>query len=481
MEIFACGFGTETNSFCPIPTSADDFSNDLFEGFVPGKRAAFEVWVEKAKQGGHEFSRGSNMWAMPAGPVVEQDYLALRAKLLDEIEAARPLDILLLYLHGAMMATQTADCEGEFLRMARDIVGPDAVIGVEIDPHANISPAYAEHADIVIAYKEWPHDDIADRAEEVFDLCVATAEGDIRPQIAIAEANILSFVDTKSGSGQEIIREFYDIERRPEILSASLTMGFAWSDTPALGTRTLIVSDGDADIARHEAQRLADMVRERRSEIAIGHDAVTIEEAIARAKAEASKDNRFALCEGADAILCGGAGDATHLLEAMINSDIDNAAFAPLWDPVAVDLCKAAGEGAQVDLRIGGKASRVSGRPLDLSVTVRAIRSNYRHAVSPTFGFDGGTTVHVATDKGLDIILSSKRFPILAPTMFEDFAIELGPKHILGLKAFRMARVAFADVVDTFQTVLTQGAMSEDVRSLPYRNAPRNLWPLEAA
>ncbi|QLC23927.1 M81 family metallopeptidase [Parasphingopyxis algicola] len=481
MKIFACGLGTETNSFCPIPTSADDFSNDLFEGFVPGKRAAFGVWAEKAEQGGHEFSRGSNMWAMPAGPVVEQDYLALRAKLLGEIEAVGCVDILLLYLHGAMMATQTADCEGEFLKMARDIVGSDTVIGVEIDPHANISRAYAEYADVVIAYKEWPHDDIADRAEELFDLCIAAAQGDIQPQIAIAEANILSFVDTKSGAGQEIIREFYDIERRPEILSASLTMGFAWSDTPALGTRTLIVSDGDADLAQREAQRLADTVRERRGEIAIGHDAVKIKEAIARAQAEASKENRFALCEGADAILCGGAGDATHLLEAMIDANLPDAVFAPLWDPVAIDLCTAAGEGTRLDLRIGGKASRVSGRPLDLTVTVRAIRPDYRHAVSPTFGFDGGTAVHVATDSGFDIILSSKRFPILAPTMFDDFGIDLETKRILGLKAFRMARVAFADVVGTFQTVLTQGAMSEDVRSLPYRNAPRNLWPLEAA
>ncbi|MEO0419435.1 MAG: M81 family metallopeptidase [Pseudomonadota bacterium] len=481
MKIFACGFGTETNSFCPLPTSLEDFSNDLFEGFVPGKRAAFSVWAEKATSGGHQFSRGSNLWAMPAGPVVEKDYRQLRAKLLREIESAGRVEVLLLYLHGAMMATETEDCEGTFLAMARGIVGPQTVIGVEIDPHANVSAAYVEHANVVIAYKEWPHDDIADRAEELFDLCLATAQGEVRPQMAMADANILSFVDTKSGAGQAIIRQFYDIERRPEILSASLAMGFAWSDTSALGTRTLVVSDGDAQLARCEAKRLADMVRERRQEIAIGHGTATVEEAIALALANASKDNRYALCEGADAILCGGAGDATHLLEAMIEAKLRDAVFAPLWDPVAIDLCKAAGEGAQIDLRVGGKASRVSGKPLDLSVTVKAIRTGYRHAVSPTFGFDGGTAACVTTDWGFDLILSAKRFPILAPTMFDDFGIDLQNKTILGLKAFRMARVAFSEVVGTFQTVVTQGAMSEDVRSLHYRNAPRTLWPLDAS
>lgn len=479
MKVFACGLGTETNSFCPIPTSRRDFKNDLFEGIVPGERGAFELWRDAAQRAGVDFERGSNYWAMPAGPVLAGAFESLKDELLAEIQAAAPMDVLLLYMHGAMVSEDVFECEAQLLEEARNVVGPDTVIGVELDPHANISARYIENADVLIEYKEWPHDDIGARALELFDLCLRTARKEITPRMAIADAELLGLIDTKVGKGAELVQRLHELEKREDVLSASLNHGFAWSDTPAVGAKALVVTNGDAGLAESLASDLAKAVVAVRDSIRIGVDAVAVDFAIDQALEGAKKGVRFAVCEAADAILTGGAGDATHVLERLVQRGVRNVAFAPIWDPMAVDFCKQYGVGATIDLRIGGKASRVSGDPVDVRVTVKKIVEGFTHAASPTLSFDGGDTVHVSTQEGLDIIISSKRYPVLGPSIFTDFQIDPAACDFIAIKAFRMARMAFKDVIDEFPVVITDGAMSNDVTRLPYQHAPRSLWPLQ--
>lgn len=478
MKFFACGLGTETNSFCPIPTSRRDFKNDLFEGISSKTKGAFELWGEAAAAANVDFARGSNLWAMPAGPVLGSTVDALHEELLAEIEAAMPMDVLLLYMHGAMMSDSSPEPEADLVRLARERVGANTIIGVELDPHANLSRDFLKYADVIVEYKEWPHDDIGQRAQELFDICLRAAKGNVQPVMGMAEAGILSLIDTKFGTGQALVAHLHALEAQPKVLSASINHGFAWSDKAALGTKALVVTDNDQDLADDLAQDLAAKIFDAREEIAIGRGTIEPRDAIEDAIANATSDHRYALCEGADALLCGGAGDATHLLQEMIGARVQHAVFAPLWDPVAVDLCKQVGEGGALDLRIGGKASRVSGAPLDVHVQIKKIVSNYRYDVSPTFGFEAGDSVCVTLDWGMDIVLSANRFPILSPSLFHDFDIDLSKKSILGLKAFRMAKMAFGDIVDTFLAVRTPGAMSEDLQSLDFRNAPKTLWPL---
>lgn len=58
-----------------------------------------------------------------------------RDELLADLKAAFPVDIVLLMLHGAMIAHGYDDCDEDLIGRLRDIVGPHAVIGVELDLH----------------------------------------------------------------------------------------------------------------------------------------------------------------------------------------------------------------------------------------------------------------------------------------------------------------------------------------------------------
>ena len=72
--------------------------------------------------------------------------------------------MVLLGLHGAMVADGYDDCEGDLLQKVRAIVGPGVVVGAELDPHCHLTPAMVDSADLLIAYKEYPHTDVLERA-----------------------------------------------------------------------------------------------------------------------------------------------------------------------------------------------------------------------------------------------------------------------------------------------------------------------------
>ena len=48
------------------------------------------------------------------------------------------------------------------------------MIGVELDPHCHLTRKRVALADIIILYKEFPHTDVVERAEEVLDLVLRT-------------------------------------------------------------------------------------------------------------------------------------------------------------------------------------------------------------------------------------------------------------------------------------------------------------------
>jgi microcystin degradation protein MlrC len=478
LKVFAIGLGTETNSFCPLPTTLQDFKNDLFEGFVAEQPGPFTVWQRMAADCGAQFNRGSNLWAYPAGPVSAAAFTVLLQKLLQEIQHNGAVDILLLNLHGAMMALGEDDCEGALLAAIQDCIDSETIVGVLIDPHAHLTKRMLDNSDIIIAYKEFPHDDIADRAGELFHLCSAAASGITRPVMAFESANILSMINTKISPGCDLVAETKRIERHTDVLSASIIQGFAWGDGPDVGTRALVVANGNEALARQFSSELVSSLRKVRQGIAIGLGALEINAAIDAVESGESGAAPAVLCEPADNITGGGAGDATHILERLIARRVRFACFAALWDPLAVDIVTKAGKGSCLNLRMGGKSGQMAGQPVDAEVEVIEIKLAYRHIVSAQKDFAAGDTVHVRTADGLDIILSALRYPVLSPSIFTDFGIDLATKKLVAIKGFQMARVQFTKVTHRFIEVITDGAMSSNVCSLPYKRASRELWPL---
>ena len=146
MRLFSATIATETNTFSPLPTSLEAYKEGVF--LRPGEHptdaprmctAPLFVARRRAVAEGFTLIEGSCFAASPAGTTNRADYEFMRDEILSQIKAALPLDGVLFGLHGAMVAHGYDDVEGDVLERARAIVGPNCVIGVELDPHCHLT------------------------------------------------------------------------------------------------------------------------------------------------------------------------------------------------------------------------------------------------------------------------------------------------------------------------------------------------------
>src|SRR6476620_8060852 len=100
--------------------------------------------------------------ASPSAHVSRDAYERIVKVMVEGIKAAGPLDAVYLDLHGAMVTEHLDDGEGEILARVRKVIGPDLPLVVSLDLHANVTPEMVEHADALIAYRTYPHVDMAD-------------------------------------------------------------------------------------------------------------------------------------------------------------------------------------------------------------------------------------------------------------------------------------------------------------------------------
>src|SRR5690606_10061160 len=189
--------------------------------------------------------RGMVRFAAPAGPTTRRTYEALRGRLLAELEAALPVDAVFVNMHGAMIAEGYDDCEGDLLSRIRAIVGDKVIVAGELDPHSNFSAAMAEKADILVAYKEYPHTDVAERADDIFAMVETTLAGRTNPIMSVHDCRMVGIYHTPREPMKGLVEYMRSLEGRGRILSVSAIHGFPWSDVPDAGTKILVISDGD--------------------------------------------------------------------------------------------------------------------------------------------------------------------------------------------------------------------------------------------
>ncbi len=119
-------------------------------------------FVEAAEAQGWELVPTISCGASPSAHVTKDAYERIVKVMVDGIRAAGPLDAVYLDLHGAMVTEHLDDGEGEILARVREVIGKDLPLVVSLDLHANVTPEMVEHADALIAYRTYPHVDMAE-------------------------------------------------------------------------------------------------------------------------------------------------------------------------------------------------------------------------------------------------------------------------------------------------------------------------------
>ena len=480
MKIFVASLATETNTFSPIPVDRRAFEDAFYA--PPGRHpdtptlcsAPFIAARRRARAEGMHLVEGTATWAEPAGLVSRAAYESLRDEILGQLAACAPVDVALFGLHGAMVADGYDDCEGDLLTRARAIVGPHAVIGVELDPHCHLTRAMVEASTIIVTFKEVPHTDFLERAEELVDLSLRTARGEISPVMAVVDCRAIANFITSREPGRSLVDRVKALEGRDGVLSLSVVHGFPAADVADVGTKVLAVTDGDHARGAKLAREIADDV------LAFGANRLPPmprpAEAVAQALAMGS--GPIVLADRWDNPGGGVAGDSTFLLHELLKHPDVPSAVGALWDPIAVDFCRAAGVGARFDLRIGGKVAPSSGPPVDARIEVIALADDLVVPFQESLvSLGAAAAVRLGN---LEVVLASKRAQTFHPAVFETLGIRLAGRRIVVVKSASHFHAAFAPIARAVIYVNCGGPYPADPALIPYTKIRRPIAPLDA-
>jgi len=468
MKLFTAGLVTESSDLTPIATTHEQWKLERCgdEGGSPTLfRDLLTLFREMAEAKGWDVAEGLCAVAMPpGGRIVRSVYENLRTMILDDLQQAMPVDGVLLQLHGAALAHGYDDCEGDLLEHIRTITGPDIPIGVELDPHCNMSDKMMKHATAMIFYKTFLHTDMKERAVELFNIIADTLEGRVKPVMALFDCRMLDLVVEAYEPMKSFLQTVYARERAPGILSISPVHGCGLADIADVGSKMLVITDNDPDLACNIAEELGMTFHEIRGQ---QFQYLDIDTALDQAQAKAEKGKKATkLVEWSDLAGAGFPTDGTELLQAMFERGMTNVAVGLMWDPLAVSICHDAGSGAELMLRIGGKACQYSGTPMDLNVIVERV---YKEAVIATWlgDIDLGDVAVVRCGE-TELILVSKRALGYGSEAFRELGVEPDNKQYLLLKHFHEN-----DLINVWGASL-------DHKNWPITGITRPKWPWDA-
>lgn len=480
MRLFAATLATETNTFSPLPTSLAAYKESVF--LRPGEHpddtplmctAPLFVARRRAAAEGFTLIEGSCFAASPAGTTNRADYEFMRDEILGQVKAALPLDGVLLGLHGAMVAHGYDDVEGDIIERVRAIAGKGCVIGVELDPHCHLTKKRVAGADIIILYKEFPHTDVVERAEEVLTLVLRTIRKEIRPVMSLYDCRQIGSYPTTETLMRAFVDKVSAMEGKDGVLSISLGHCFPYADVPELTGRVLVITDG----AKVKADAVATAVGEEfvamRGRTAPPY--LSVEDGIS--VAVAFNGAPVVIADPADNAGGGAPSDNTTILRAMIARDVKDAALGPIWDPIAVRLCMDAGEGARIPLRFGGKIGPASGPPVDAVVEVSKLARDCWQSFGPT-RVPLGDTAAIRVG-GIEVVLISNRTQALGLELFRNLGIEPTAKKLVVVKSTNHFRAAFGPIAAKVIYVDSDGPLARDYRKVPYTRIERPIWPLD--
>jgi len=480
MKIAVGGFHHETNTFASVEADFAAFEQAdgwpalsrgaaLFDA-VEGMNLAAAGYADAALANGHRLEGLAWCSATPSAQVTEDAYERVCAIMLDELDRAAPVDAVYLDLHGAMVCAHLEDGEGEFLARVRDRIGPDVALLASLDLHANVTERMVDVADALIAYRTYPHVDMAEtgrRAAAVMERLLAGA----RPAKAFRKPGYLMplvWQCTLVEPCRSLYARLGEIEAAdPALWSVSFTPGFPMADIYAAGPAVVAYGD-DAAAADRAADVMAGALAE--AEPAFAGRVYTPDEAVAYGMSGAARP--LVIADSQDNPGAGGNSDTVAMLHALVRAGAQNAVFGLVYDPDTAAQAHATGQGAEIDARLGAMSAWQGERPFAGRFTVATLADGNFTATGPMFGGARMRLGPMAVLKtgGVEVVVASKKMQAADKSMFRHVGIEPAARDILVLKSSVHFRADFADIAGDIIIVDAPGPNEVDHLKLEYRN-----------
>jgi microcystin degradation protein MlrC len=474
------GFLHETNTFAPTKATYADFVHGggwpaMTQGAdvlktMRGINVGLAGFIESAEARGWNLVPTIACAASPSAHVTEDAFERIVKVMVDGIATAGALDAVYLDLHGAMVTEHLDDGEGEILARVRKAIGPDLPLVVSLDLHANVSPAMVEHADALIAYRTYPHVDMAETGRASARHLALLLETGQRFAKAFRQLPFLIPISWQCTNDQpaKSIYEKLAALACDTVPTLSLAPGFPAADFVDCGPSVFAYgrTQGDADAA---AEAIANLV--------IGHEndfdgrIYSPDEGVRHAMELAKTATRpIVIADTQDNPGAGGDSDTTGMLRALVRHRAIRAATGAIYDPESARAAHAAGLGASVTLSLGGKSGIPGDAPFQETFVVETLSDGNFTATGPYYG---GRLMEMGPSACLRIgdvrvVVASHKAQLADQAMYRYVGIEPTEQAILVNKSSVHFRADFEPIAERLPICAAPGAMPADTATLPW-------------
>jgi microcystin degradation protein MlrC len=474
------GFLHETNTFAPTKATYQDFvhgggwpamaqGDDVLK-IMRNINVGLSGFIEAAEARGWELVPTISCGASPSAHVTKDAYERIVAVMIEGIKAAGPLDAVYLDLHGAMVTEHLDDGEGEILARMRKVIGNDLPLVVSLDLHANVTPEMVEHADALIAYRTYPHVDMADTgraAAKHLALLLKTKQKFAKAFRQLPFLIPISWQCTNDQPAKGIYRKLAALES-DAVPTLSFAPGFPAADFCHCGPSVFAYgrTQADADAA---ADNIATLIESHEDDF--DGRIYTPDEGVRHAMELATRAKKpVIIADTQDNPGAGGDSDTTGMLRALVRNNATRAAIGVIYDPAAAKAAHAAGVGATVTLALGGKSGISGDAPYKETFVVEKLSDGKFVAPGPYYGgrdMDMGPSAALRIGD-VRVVVSSHKAQLADQSMYRYVGIEPTEQAILVNKSSVHFRADFEPIAETLLICAAPGAMPADTAALPW-------------
>ena len=480
MRIAVGGFQHETNTFAPSKATYGQFESG--EGWPPltfGDEIALRLdganipaagAIRALHEAGHRTVGLAWAAANPSAHVTRDAFERIGGEIVKRLAAAGSVDGVYLDLHGAMVTEHLDDGEGELLARVRRVVGPGVPVVASLDLHANVTRAMAEHASAMVAYRTYPHVDMAatgERAAQMLDHMLRNGRS------LAKSARTLDFLTALPSQCTTLspARGLYALLERLEQehgATLSFTPGFPMADVSECGMAAFGMGDDEARTQVAVAalwQAIADAEGEFRLEV------YTPDEAVRRAAQRGAPGSPVVLADTQDNPGAGGNGDTTGLLASLLNHDVPGSTLGLLIDPASARQAHEVGERRSARFRLGEISGVPGHEPLEAEFAVEKLGDGKFTCTGPMFrGFrmDLGPMALLRSGN-VRVVLASVKCQAGDQAMFRHVGIEPRAERVLALKSSVHFRADFEPFAREVLVVAAPGPARADPATFAWK------------
>ena len=410
--------------------------------------------------------------ALPGGAVERDFYDSVKGEILERLRDAMPVDGVFLDIHGAMSVVGMTDAEADLATAVRDMIGTGPLISAAMDPHGNMSRQLIGALDLATSHRMSPHDDAPLTRTRAIANLVRCLRERLRPHRAWVRVPVLlagECASTRDEPARGIYGSLREIEARPGIIDAAVWIGYAWADEPRCAAAVLVTGT-DPDVIQREARGLAERYWNAREDFSFSVPAGDGDWAIATGLA--ASERPYFISDSGDNPTAGGAGDVAYMLQRLLaHPDLAAGRATAIWasvvDPTAVASCIAAGEGARVEVSVGGAFGSTQDAVALRGKVGRILR-----------GDEVGGDIAVVEAGGVRAIVTTRRKPYHFVRDLRALGLDPARHDLTVVKIGYLVPDLFA-AAKGWVLALTPGGVDQDIVRLGHRHLERPIYPLD--